>query len=248
MSVIFGRRPLVCGDFEEVSDDVDLVFIADCNGDGSDHLALASPGICKGIPTFVDKPLASTLQDARSIVELARKHKSPLLSRSILHEVPEFGYFKNRFIELGEPEFAVIKGGGTTLAGQIHAISLAQRLFGSGVESVSCMGASPLAHIHLNYGGGAPRNGVLLATDSGGTYHCAFYASAYSSRGAIHSPGIGDFEYPFGAAIILEKIKSLVLMRTPPVPYSDMLVPIAIVEAARRAQREGRSVSLGELI
>ena len=56
---------------EQVSGEVDLVFIADCNGDGSDHLQLARPGLEKGVATFVDKPMARTLADARELVELA---------------------------------------------------------------------------------------------------------------------------------------------------------------------------------
>lgn len=39
------------------------------------------------------------------------------------------------------------------MGGHIHAISLAQHLFGSSVESVEVMGQTPLAYVHLDYGG-----------------------------------------------------------------------------------------------
>ncbi|MBM4079811.1 MAG: hypothetical protein FJ278_08940, partial [Planctomycetes bacterium] len=42
--VLLGR-PKLCDSFEEVSDGVDLVFIADANGEGHDHLELAAPGL-----------------------------------------------------------------------------------------------------------------------------------------------------------------------------------------------------------
>lgn len=249
-SKVFYGKPQVCKTFEEVSDDVDLVFIADCNGDGSDHLKLATPSLKKGVPTFVDKPFASDVKDAKTIIRLANKYKTPVMSLSILREVPHFTLFKNRFTELEEPEFGIIKGGGTTLAGQIHAISLAQHLFGNGVESVECMGQNPLAYIHLNYGNKPkrPKAGVVLNCDSGGTYHCAFYASVYSKWGAIHSPGIGDFEFPYGAIKILKKIKQMVKTGKPQASYDEMIENIAVATAARKAQKTGKRVYLKDVI
>ena len=44
-ATVFLGKPQVCETFAEVSDDVDLVFVADCNDDGSDHLELATPGL-----------------------------------------------------------------------------------------------------------------------------------------------------------------------------------------------------------
>lgn len=251
MSSIFNSRPEVCKSFEDVSDDVDLVFIANCNGDGSDHLKFAVPGIEKGIATFIDKPFACKLEDAMTIVEMSEKHKVPVMSLSILREIPPFTLFKKRFIEVGEPpEYGIIKGGGTALAGQIHAISLAQHLFGTGVESVSCMGRNPLAYIHLDYGckKGKPVNGVMLNTDVGSTYHCAFYASVYGRLGAVHSPGIGDFEFPYGVEVILKKIKKMVETRVTQVPYEEMIENIAVVEAAREAQKTGKATNIGNIL
>ena len=65
-SRVFLNKPMVCDSFEQVSDHVDLVFIADCNGDGSDHLKLATPGLEKGVATFIDKPFAHCSADLRN--------------------------------------------------------------------------------------------------------------------------------------------------------------------------------------
>ena len=246
---VFNRDGRVCDSFAEVCEDVDLVFIPDCNGDGSDHLELARPSLEKGVPTFIDKPLAYEYRDAKALVDLARCHGTPMMSLSMLREVPHAARFRSRFAELGEPEFGTVKGGGTAMAGHIHAISLAQHLFGPGVETVSCMGKAELAHVLLEYGGkpGRPKSGVVLNCDVGGTYHCSFYASAYSSLGAIHSPQIGDFEFPEGAAAVLRKIEAMVRTRQPQAPYEEMLECIAIATAGRLAQKEGRAVGLGEV-
>jgi predicted dehydrogenase len=249
-STIFGGRAEVCGSFEECSDDVDLVFIPDCNGDGSTHLELATPGLQKGVPTFVDKPLASNLQDARAIVELAQAQDTPVMSLSMLRVVPHARHFRDRLQEIAPVGFGSIKGAGQTLAGSIHTISLAQHVFGAGVAAVDCMGPSELAYLHLDYGGRAdrPSAGVMLNCESGPTYHCSLYVSAYSDKGAIHSGQIGDFEFPFGAAEILRKVKKMVRTGEPQAPYDEMLECIAIADAGRLAQKTGRRVHLQELL
>lgn len=247
---VFLSRPRVCEALDEVSEGVDLVFIADCNGDGSDHLRLATPSLRKGVSTFIDKPFAYTVKDARALLRLARQRSAPMMSISILLQLPQAAQFRGRFQELGEPEFGTIKGGGPSMAGHIHAISLAYHLFGDGVESVECVGASPLAHVHLDYGGKAhrPRAGVALNCDSGGMPHCAFYASAYSSKGVVHSPPFDDWVFPEGAAQILRMVKTMVKKRQPQVSGESMLEPIAVAEAARLSQKRRKRVYLREVM
>ena len=83
-SKILNSSPEVCNTFEEVSDDVDLVFIADCNGDGHDHLELATPGLEKGIATFLDKPFAHRMADVVTLLKLAEENNTPIMSLSII--------------------------------------------------------------------------------------------------------------------------------------------------------------------
>ncbi len=250
MTKIYLSRPKVCETYEEVSDDVDLVLIADCNGDGSDHLELATPGIKKGVPTFIDKPLAYDVEDARNLIELAEKHNTPIMSLSILRELPHATHFRNRFVELGGAKFGVIKGGTQHMAGFIHAISLAQHLFGAGVESVEAIGGNGKPFIvHLDYGGkpDKPSAGVVLNCDAGPTFHCALYASAYSELGAIHTGHLSDYEFPWGVVKIIGKIKGMVETRQPQAPYEEMIECIAIATAARLSLAQRRRVFLSEV-
>jgi hypothetical protein len=247
---VFLQKPQVCKTFEEVSDGVDLVIIGDANFDGSDHLRLAAPGLAKGIPTFVDKPFAATYRDAKAMVDLARKHDSPVLSLSILRVLPEAELLINRYAEIAPVQFGVIRGGWTTLAAQIHSLSLAQLLFGIGVEEVECMGASPLAYIHLSYGKrqDRPEDGVMILCASGkSTTRSQYFASAYSENGVVHSSPLNYFTYPYGAVEIIKKMKEMVLTKKPPVPYGEMLELIAVVDAARVSQKEKRPVRLKEI-
>ena len=248
-SELFLGKPKVCDSFEEVSDDVDMVFVADCNGNGSDHLALATPGLIKRVPTFVDKPFAYDIKDAVAIVELAKKKRVPVLSMSILRSVPEATLFRNRLPETGKLAFGLVRGGGTFMAGHVHAISLAQHVFGNGVESVEAMGRNELGHMHLNYPQrkDRPTHGVTLACDTGATWHCALYVSAYGTEPAIHSAPISDFIFPKGAAVNLRLAKKMVRSGKSPVPYDDMLENIAVASAARKAQKTGRPVRLSSV-
>lgn len=56
--------------------------------DGHGHRSLAEPGLRAGLPTFVDKPLATTLADASGLLRLAREHDAPLGSCSGLQLHP----------------------------------------------------------------------------------------------------------------------------------------------------------------
>ena len=246
--ILFGK-PKVCDTFEEVSDDVDLVFIPDCELEGKDHLRFATPGIQKGVPTFVDKPFAYEAADARKMVEMARERNVPIFSRSILHEVPQTHDFRSRFRELHGAKFGIIKGGRQGLNGLVHALSLAVALFGYEVETVEAMGQDPYLFAHLLYGQNPdrPEHGVTINGVTHPTYHCSYYASAYSEMGSIHSPNIGDFEFPFGAARILEKVSQMVRTGTPPESYDEMVELIAIATAIRKSLAEKRPVRVSEV-
>ena len=249
MSDVFYGKPKVCDTLDQVSDDVDMVFIADCNGDGASHLKLATPGLEKRVPTFVDKPFAYDIKDAVAIVDLARKRRTPVLSLSILRNVPEATLFKRRLPEVGALAFGATRGGGVQMAGHVHAISLAQHVFGDGVESVEAMGRNELGFMHLNYGGrkDRPSNGVTLNCDTGGTWHCSMFVSAFGTEGAIHSGPIGDLVFPKGAARNMELAREMVRAGKTPVPYDEMLENIAVATAARKAQKLGRTVRLSEV-
>jgi hypothetical protein len=71
---------------EQVIGEVDAVFIA--TDDGYDHVRRARPFIEAGLPVFVDKPLALTVEDLRTFVAW-EKAGARLLSSSGLRYAPE---------------------------------------------------------------------------------------------------------------------------------------------------------------
>ncbi|MBT4098948.1 MAG: hypothetical protein HOE86_14950, partial [Gemmatimonadetes bacterium] len=142
--------------------------------------------------------------------------------------------------------FGSIQGGGPSLAGQIHTISLAQHIFGDGVVAVRALGDEGPNTIHLDFGGRAdrPAKGVTLNCDVGLVWHCAFHASAFGPEGAIHSSPLGDFLFPFGAAQILKQIREMVHTGRSPEMTSGMIEAVAIAQASRTAHETGKLVAV----
>lgn len=274
-SEVFRGKPVACKTLEDLTEHVDAVFVADCDGGGADHLKLASPFLKKRIPTFVDKPFALTLTDALEIVKLARDNDTLLFNASILTYVPAAAHFRDRFKEFThtywpipaqgsrEVKLGVIKGVGGAfsqeLSGKtqkggiedrmayiIHGVALAMHLFGTGVEWVEAMGELPLEYFHLHLRSGV--NVLILNTPTDVFPEtCDFYASAYSKFGAVHSEAIGDPEFLGGAERILHIFKDMLKTGKPPKDYSEFVEPIAVIEAGQLAQKEGRRVYLKEV-
>lgn len=70
------------GDIPALCKKVDAILLE--SNDGRIHLAQARQVIAAGKPLFIDKPIASTLEDAREIVRVARDAGVPLFSSSSL--------------------------------------------------------------------------------------------------------------------------------------------------------------------
>ncbi len=264
-SETFGGHPRVCDTVAEMTEGIDAVFISDCDGGGGDHLELARPFLTAGIPSFVDKPFASTLRDARALVRLAKKHGTPMYNESILSVVPAADLFRRRFAEIGDATVGVVKGVGGAfsqenlgdrdalggledrLAYIIHGVALATNLFGSDVEHVEAMGTLPLEYMHLHTASG--REVMILNTSvEHFPERCNFYAAGYSAGGAVTSRPIGDFEFIYGGQKILLNFKQMVRTGKLPRPYDDMIFHIAIVEAGQIAQRTGRAVRVDHVL
>jgi hypothetical protein len=117
---------------------VDAVLIESV--DGRVHLEQAKQVIAAGKPLFIDKPLAATLEDARSIADLARKAGVRWFSSSSLR-------FSNvaESVKMSDARGATVWGPGPIEEHHrldmswygIHAVELLYTLLGTGCESVS---------------------------------------------------------------------------------------------------------------
>lgn len=247
---VFFNKPIVCKSFEQVSDEVDLVLISDCNLNGEDHVEFAAPGLKKGVPTFVDKPFAPTVADINQIYSMADATNTPVMSLSIMRMAPAGRLFATRLAELGKCDFATVQGYGDELNHLTHPISLVQNIFGDGVKEVRCTPGSPMRSIHLSWGDRAdrPSQGVTILNNTGALSHGGAHVTAYGAKGAIQSIPFGDWEHPYGALSILEAVREMVTTRRVPMPKSEMTEVIAIAEAAYASNQTGRPVLVQDMI
>lgn len=242
-SKVFFGKPLVCESIDEVSDGVDLVFVANCNGDGGDSLMLATPGLEKGIPTFVDKPLADNAANARRLIDLAAKRKTPLLSLSILQTNPATTRFKRRLDEVGRVEFGTVTCASTHPAGLIHAISTVHHVFGTGIKMVRAVVAPKHTALHLDYGDrpDRPAYGVTIQCGVANFRFTEMFAAAYGPEGAIQGQCLDDFDASQGSAVILELCRDMVRTRQVSPLFDEMVEAISVMDACQSATLTGQA-------
>lgn len=247
---VFLNKPVICKSYDQVSDDVDLVLISDCNLNGEDHVEFAAPGLRKGVPTFVDKPFAPTVSDIQKMYAMADASGALLISLSIMRTAPAGQAFAKRFDELGGCEFATIQGYGDELNHLTHPISLTQNIFGDGVKEVRCTPGKPLRSIHLSWGDRTdrPANGVTINNNTGTLAHGGVTVSAFGPKGVIHSVPFGDWEHPYGAVRILEVLREMVNTRKVLMPRSEMTEVIAIAQAVYLSNETGKPVLIEDIL
>jgi predicted dehydrogenase len=247
---VFHGRPRVCERFEDVSDGVDLVLVADCNYDGSDHLKLARPGLEKGVATFVDKPFADTVSHAREILEFARRHRAPVFSLSILRAEPALKRFRSRIPETGEVNFATLQGYGTQPAGLVATISAVQHLFGTEIQTVQVLRAARHTSVYLDYGDrpDRPKHGVMINCDIGQRPFTALAISIYGTKDDIHLVMHGDFVYQHGTAEIIKMMKQIVRTGDVPPLMDEVIESIAVIQAFQEAEKTGSVVKVQKFL
>lgn len=247
-SRVFHGKPKVCSDIEKVSDDVDLVFIADCNGDGSDHLSLATPGLRKGVATFIDKPFARCSRDVKLINQVAAAGGAPVMSLSILQTNLATARIATRLDELGGVDFGSVTCGVIDPAALIHAISLVHHVFGTGIRSVNCLVAPKSTTIHLDYGDqrDRPRRGVVIHVGVSDFRFTEMFVCAYGPEGAIQASAMDDFNASEGSAIILKHIKDMVRTRKPHPLNDDMVQAVTVMDAIHESLSNGIPVMVQE--
>tara|TARA_A100001035_G_C27756262_1_gene488973 strand:+ start:365 stop:1270 length:906 start_codon:yes stop_codon:yes gene_type:complete len=84
---------------------VDGVLIA--RDDANNHITFAMPFLKKGIPVFIDKPLAYSLKEAKKLLAL-EKYEGQIFSCSAFKYAPELDSLKKNLKEIGD--LKLIKG------------------------------------------------------------------------------------------------------------------------------------------
>jgi len=201
--------------------------------DGRAHLGQARQVIAAGKPLFIDKPLASTLEDAREIARLAKQGGVPWFSASSLR-------FSDIATSVKFPDIqgALVWGPGPIEQHHqldlswyaIHAVELLYTLMGPGCQEASRV-YSPDADVVV----GKWKDGRLGSVRSLRPYG-SFGAVAFrpNEKVAISDPKASDGYRP-----LLVEIVKFFETKEPPFSNSITLEMFAFMDAAQRSREAG---------
>lgn len=201
--------------------------------DGRPHLAQAKLVIEAGKPLFIDKPLSSTLEDAREIARLAQAKNVKWWTSSSLRYAPFVGELKAK----GPIKGAVTWGPGpleehhkldlTWYA--IHPIEVLYTLMGTGCDEVTRTYSEGAEVITGRWKDG--RIGTVRTLKPYGD----FGATVFYEKGVGQSPAKTAFSY-------VELVKRFVQFfrdGVPPVENDETLEMFAFMDAAQRSREAG---------
>lgn len=200
--------------------------------DGRVHLGQFREIARAGKPVFIDKPLASTYEDAREIAALARKFGVPWFSSSALRYSSLLPDLKK-----GRVDGALVWGPGPLEPTHqldlswygIHAVEILYALMGPGCEEVSRIFA--------------PDAEIVSARWKDGRVAAIRLARPYSGYGAVVFEGKEIRQSPqdlyTGYRGLVERIVEFFRTRVPPVPEQETLEMFAFMDAAQRSREAG---------
>ncbi|MFA6472033.1 MAG: Gfo/Idh/MocA family oxidoreductase [Candidatus Latescibacterota bacterium] len=117
---------------------VDAVFITD----PEDSLNLARPFLQKGLPVFINRPMAYTIKDAREIVKLAKASGSVLVTGSCIPWMNEFQVARSR-IDPNKVQHYYVDGSTANMGSYLpHILELAKMVVGGKVIRCSTHGVT----------------------------------------------------------------------------------------------------------
>jgi len=202
--------------------------------DGRVHLAQAREALTCRKPMFIDKPLASTLEDAREIARLAKEAGVPWFSSSSLR----FGGVAS--LRTPDLEGAMTWGPGpleehhhldlTWYA--IHPIEMLYTLMGQGCEEVTRISTADADVMVGRWKGG--RIGTVRALRPYADYGAVVYRkSAKSQKSEVSTKVDGGY-----APLVREMVEFLQTGK-PPVSNEETLEMFAFMDAAQRSKEDG---------
>jgi len=201
---------------------------------GDRHLELARPSLERGMPTYIDKPLACTVEDARTILRLATEHDARCYSASSLRFANEV--HTARDTDPGELVAIDAFGPGELNEGApgllhygVHTIEMVDALWGPGVARVSAL-AMPDRHLlDMEYADGRY---ARLRLDRKAGYE--FGATVHGTK------GVHQFRVDFGPVYgnLVRGMTSFFEGGPPPAPLEAIVENVAVMVAGNRSAAE----------
>ena len=206
--------------------------------DGSKHLEEALPFLEAGIPTFVDKPLAVSLEDAREIARAAEKHGTPLMSCSSLRYAPEITSRMDRIAEISPLRTGTVTGMGETIFYGVHAAEMMSSVFGPGIDYLVNTGDDGHDIANVQY-----RDGKTISLQIIRDAKVDFRVIAHGEGGREEIPIQTSLYYP----ATLRKVLEFVETGESPIDIGDTLEIISCLNALVKSRQEGRRIYLKDM-
>ena len=217
---------------EDLADAVDAIFLE--SSDARQHLEQFRK-MARGKPVFVDKPFATTSEDAVEMVRIARETGTPLMSCSSLRYASGIA----DVIDTEADVFACEAFGHAPLLEDfpglfwygVHSAEILFALMGAGCASVRCLEYAEGDVVIGEWQDG--RIGVLRGTRLD---QYAFGCVVHTSTGV--QLGLARSEPPY-YSLMLQRVVHFFESRESPIPIEETLDIVRFLEAAERSRREG---------
>jgi len=237
----FANVPVVANSLEEMLEGVDAIYIGD-------DLTLqqykyARPFVERGIPTFIDKPLADNVASARELIDLARDRKCLLMSSSALKYPKEFLPVTTGEVEVGEVVMACTMGPADLSLGRpflfygMHAVTLGHCLINSRPVAVFDVGERGRTVVQVKY-----MNGAQLTVMCPHGVPVGFQGLIQGTKGSFFAR-VADGAYFYST--MLEDFLAMVEKGEQTFDILQALEVIQICCAQEESARTGRPVRLG---
>ena len=222
-AVKIGVKPT--DDLDAMLDNVDGVMVLSVNGNR--HLEHALPALERGLPTYIDKPLTCRLDEARHLLDVARKQGARCYSASSLRFITELEKLDRD--ALGKLVAIDAVGPGElnpSMEGLfyygVHAIEMVDAIWGPGVARVSAVSTSDRDLVRLEYQDGRFAS-IRLERAGGYTF-----AGLVHGEGAI-APFVVDFAPVYGR--LVAGMTRFFEGGPAPVALRDIVENVAVMEA-----------------
>ena len=221
---------------EAMIGEIDVAVVVDRHGDL--HAEHALPFLEQGLPVFVDKPLAISLDDCRRIIAAANQSGAALTSFSALRFAPAIEELASSLPELGAIKAAHFAGpcdlnspyGGPYFYAT-HVVEMALRLVGDDIATVSAKRNGASVVVLVNWRNGAIGSFSLLGDAA---YH--FHATLFGANGMAAREIVG------GGPTYAKTLEQIVIMAETgkrPLTDAQLLRPIEIVHAIEASLADG---------
>lgn len=199
------------------------------------HLEPAIPYIKAGIPTFIDKPFCYRVKEGKEFLEIAKKHKTPVTSFSVIPNQKSF----NDFCKLMRKEAGNVlagssygpcdiksKWGGIFFYG-IHQVEMVLKAFGYNVAKVLVVQNGNGSTGQLIYD-----DGKIVTMDLVKEGCSTFGISVIGSQKILNAPIVYDKSHYIPG---IKRFTKMFKTGQEPETYENMLIPVAVLEALEKS-------------